>query len=195
MNLLIEGDNGTGKDTLAMGLQDQPFDIITYHKDVQQKIDLARTFKGLEQVLRFLNYNASCGHLMEKNARNGVNTITIRYWPSTLAAAYADHKLTESECDTLVDICIKAFSLPDLIVFLQCDHDERIERIEQRNSLNFDDKTLERGNRYAYYSDKIIGRLSDIVCRINTSGKSREEIQMEVLALVNKRRTYNGRAG
>ena len=195
MNLLIEGDNGTGKDTLATGLQGQSFDIITYHEEIQHQIDRARTFRGAEHVLKFLDYNASCGRLMEEASCKNTDTITIRYWPSTLAAAYADRKLSESECDTLADICTKTFPLPDLVIFLVCDHNERVHRIVLRNSPNFDDKSIERAGRYAYYSDKITEKLGDIVCRVNTGGKSREEICTEVQGLIYQRRIRYERAG
>lgn len=193
MNLLIEGDNGTGKDTLAMAFRPQ-FDIITYHDEIQQKMDFAKTFKGRIQALKFLDYNISCGRIMEECAKSGIDTITIRYWPSTLAAAYADWKLDEPECDTLVDVCMKGFIMPDLVIFLVCDHNERIRRIVLRNSPNFDDKSAERARRYAYYSEKIMNRLGGIVHRVTTNGRTREDIQNEVRKIINQGVPYE-RAG
>lgn len=193
MNLLIEGDNGTGKDTLAMAFQPQ-FDIITYHEAIQQKMDVARTFKGREQTLKFLDYNASCGRVMDNYTKSGIDSITIRYWPSTITAAYADSKLTEAECDLLVDVCMTTLTVPDLVIFLICDHSERVRRIVLRNSPNFDDKSAERAKRYAYYSEKIMNRLGGIVHRVTTNGRTREDIQNEVREIINHGVPY-ARAG
>lgn len=193
MTLLIEGDNGTGKDTLAMAFQPQ-FDIITYHDAIQQKMDVARTFKGREQTLKFLDYNASCGRVMDNHTKSGIDSITIRYWPSTLTAAYADGKLTEAECDLLVGVCMATFAMPDLIIFLVCDHNERVRRIVLRNSPNFDDKSVERAMRYAYYSEKIMNKLGNIVHRVSTNGRTREDIQNEVREIINRGVPYE-RAG
>ena len=193
MNILIEGDNGTGKDTLAMAFQPQ-FDIITYHNEIQQKMDFARTFKGFAQTLKFLEYNASCGRVMEGYAKSGIDSITIRYWPSTITAAYADGKLTEAECDLLVGVCMAMFAMPDLVIFLVCDHNERIRRIVLRNSPHFDDKSVKRAKRYAYYSEKIMNRLGGIVHRVTTNGRTRENIQDEVREIINQGVPYE-RAG
>ena len=186
MNILIEGDNGTGKDSLAKAFKAQ-FDIITYHTDIQHKILFARTFNGFSQTLHFLNYNAACSRIMNENARANINSITIRYWPSTLTAAFADKNLSEVDCDSLVDICISTFTMPDLVVFLECDYNERIHRIALRNSPVFDDKSIERAERYTYYSNKIMDKLGDIVHKINTTDKSREDVENIVRALINQK--------
>ena len=193
MNILIEGDNGTGKDTLAKAFK-TPFDIITYRAEIQQKILFARTFKGISQTLHFLNYNAACSRIMSDNAKANINSITIRYWPSTLTAAFADKNLSEVDCDSLVDICISTFTMPDLVVFLECDYNERIHRIALRNSPIFDDKSIERAERYTYYSNKIMDKLGDTVHKINTTDKSREDVENIVRVLINQK-AFNDRIG
>lgn len=185
MYLLIEGDNGTGKDTLAQGLQNQ-FDIVTYRSEIQQKMDYARTFKGRENALKFMECNALSSRFVEENEKNGIDSIVIRYWPSTIAAAYADRKLSETDCDLLMKMSMSSNAMPDLLVYLECDHDERVHRIEVRNSPNFDDKTEERAARYAYYSKKVLDLLGDRIHKVKTSGKSREEVQAEVRSLINQ---------
>lgn len=185
MYIIIEGDNGSGKDTLAQSLTDL-FDIVTYRSEVQQKMDFARNFKGRESALNFLGYNELCVRFVEDNAQKGISSLLIRSWPSTVAAAYADQKLAEVECDLLVDYCITTFTLPDLLVYLKCDHNERVRRIIERNSPNFDDKTVERAERYAYYSKKVFGKLGNRVHVVVTSGKTRQEVQAEVRNLINR---------
>lgn len=185
MFLLIEGDNGTGKDTLAQGLQNQ-FEIITYRSEIQQKMDYARTFKGRENALKFMECNALSSRFIEENEKNGTDSIVIRYWPSTIAAAFADHKLSENDCDLLMKMSMSSNAMPDLLVYLECDHGERVNRIIARNSPNFDDKTEERAARYAYYSKKVLDQLGDRVHKVKTSGKTREEVQAEVRSLINQ---------
>ena len=185
MYLLIEGDNGTGKDTLAQGLQNQ-FDIVTYRSEIQQKMDYARTFKGRENALKFMECNALSSRFVEENEKNGIDSIVIRYWPSTIAAAFADRKLSETDCDLLMKMSTSSNAMPDLLVYLECDHGERVNRIIARNSPNFDDKTEERAARYAYYSKKVLDQLGDRVHKVKTSGKTREEVQADVRSLINQ---------
>lgn len=185
MFLVIEGDNGTGKDTLAQGLQNQ-FEIITYYSEIQQKMDYARTFKGRENALKFVESNALCSRFVNENALKGINSLTIRYWLSTIAAAYADGKWTEEECDMATELCMISYAMPDLLIYLECDHEERVNRIIVRNSPNFDDKTVGRAQRYAYYSKKVMDKLGDRVHRVTTSGRGREDVLDEVRGIINQ---------
>ena len=185
MYLLIEGDNGTGKDTLAQGLQNQ-FDIVTYRSEIQQKMDYARTFKGRENALKFMESNVLCARFVDENAQKGINSLLIRYWPSTIAAAFADGKWSEAECDLVLDLSMATSAVPDILIYLECDHDERVNRIIARNSPNFDDTTVDRAARYAYYSKKVLNKLGDRVHKIKTSGKTREDVLAEVRSIINQ---------
>lgn len=187
MFILIEGDNGTGKDTLALGLGNQ-VDNITYHEEIQDGMIFARTFDGVKKVLRFIDCNATGSKMVKKNKSKDVDSLMIRYWPSTVAAAYADKRLTEDQCDKLAEMCRRSFETPDIILYLECNHEERVQRIILRNSPNFDDKTTERAARYAYYSQKILQDFGDRVCRISTSGKSAKEVLAEAQAMILTRR-------
>ena len=40
--IVIEGDNGTGKDTLAQGLEPYGFNVLTYHQEAQAALAKAR---------------------------------------------------------------------------------------------------------------------------------------------------------
>lgn len=187
MFILIEGDNGTGKDTLALGLGNQ-FDNITYHEEIQNGMTFARTFEGVKKVLRFVDCNATGSKMVQHNKSMNVDSLMIRYWPSTVAAAYADKRLTENQCDKLAEMCRRSFETPDIILYLECNHDERVRRIILRNSPNFDDKTTERAARYAYYSQKILQGFGDRVYHIGTSGKTAKEVLAEAQATILTRR-------
>lgn len=73
--LVIEGDNGTGKDSLAQKFQIDGFEIITYDENIKKMEKIARTFNGKDKVLHFMAYNKACGDL-EKKIRKRI----MYYW-------------------------------------------------------------------------------------------------------------------
>lgn len=85
--ILIEGDNGAGKDSLAKRIEKKGFKIVTYFDEVKAAELKARNKTGEERVLSFMQYNKLCGEHVDSLKKP---CILIRYWVSTLAAAYAD---------------------------------------------------------------------------------------------------------
>ena len=140
--IVIEGDNGTGKDTLAQALEKYGFNIITYDSEIKKFSEIAKQAKGKNRVKKFLGYGKACSDLVKQNKEKGKNSLLIRYWISTLAAAYADDIYSYDEVITIVKTISPKLEKPDKIIRLECDFDERIRRIEKRNSPDFDDKTL-----------------------------------------------------
>lgn len=175
---VIEGDNGTGKDTLALKLQKKyGFRIITNEEDIVQLNRDAKKYNGKQRVKKFLEYGAICS----KKVRNSdQNSILVRYWISTLAAAYADKIFTyEDVCKIQDEIC-SGFYKPDGIICLSCDFEKRIDRIERRKSDDFDDITIERNQRYRWFLDKIQRRINIDWVNIDTSDKDAEHVFQEV---------------
>lgn len=114
--IVIEGDNGTGKDTLALKIQDKlGYRVITNESKIKEFNKEAKSYKGKERVKKFLEYGKFCSNIVEKSNEN---VILVRYWLSTLAAAYADNIYTyEQTCKLENNICSK-FYKPDLIICL-----------------------------------------------------------------------------
>lgn len=164
--IVIEGDNGTGKDTLALGLSDRlNHNIITNFSDVIAMNKLAKEFTGLSRIEKFVNYNKFCSSLAEKG-----NCISVRYWLSTVAAAYADGVFSYDQ-SLEFEKNFDELKRPNVIVFLWCDYSERVTRIEKRRSEDFDDLTVQRNDRYKYYLTNFQYRTNIPFVNINTTGK------------------------
>ena len=65
---------------------------------------------------------------------------------------------------------------PDKIIRLECDFDERIRRIEKRNSPDFDDKTLSRAKKYEWISKRIQSELNINWISIDTTNKTKVQV-------------------
>ena len=171
--IVIEGDNGTGKDSLAQQLKKcEKIDIITYNSDIKKAEKVAKKFSSEKKVRMFLGYNKLCSDLVKSNNQD---SLLIRYWISTLAAAYADGVYDYERIIELSKRCIDKLEVPDCIIRLKCNYSERIKRIEGRNSNDYDDKTIQRDIKYQYITDKLKEQLSMIKwIDINTTDKSKE---------------------
>ena len=185
MFLVIEGDNGAGKDTIASKFENDGFEIVTYYKKIKAMELLAKKECGKIKVLKFMAYNKAEGDLI-KDIRNQSNALLIRYFVSTLAAGYADEIFTYEETMDLLKSTYSKFEKPDLIVRLKCDYKERIRRIEERNSPEYDDKTLKRDNRYRWITDRIKESIDVKWLDIDTSNKQVNEIYQEIYKGINK---------
>lgn len=149
MFLVLEGDNGTGKDTIAGEMKKLGFTIVSYNSKIKQLENQAKLLNGDKRINAFYNYNLACGN-MAKNCNNP--SIIIRYWISTLAAAYsdADDLIDEAFIKNNILINKNKFPVPDLIICLKCDYTERINRIKHRKSSDSDDISEIRSKRYEY---------------------------------------------
>lgn len=149
--LVIEGDNGTGKDTLAKNIETLGYEIITYSPIARHTEKEAKAFPGEEKLNSFLEYNKKCGMMAQSS---DTSCIIIRYWVSTLAAAYADEFWNWEEIILKIDNCINCLPIPNLIIQLECDYKVRKERISKRGPSD-DNITQYRDKRYKWALDKI----------------------------------------
>jgi dTMP kinase len=176
--VVIEGDNGTGKDTLALNIRDKlGYRIIMNESDVKKLNKKAKQYEGKERIEKFLDYGKFCSDIVNETREN---VILVRYWISTLAAAYADNIYTyEQTCKLENNICSK-FCKPDIIICLWCDFETRVKRIETRKSLDFDDTTRKRNEKYKWFLNKCEAKTNIKWINIDTTNKSRDEIFEEV---------------
>ncbi len=182
---VIEGDNGTGKDTLALKLQKKyGFRIITNEEDILQLNKDAKKFEGKQRVKKFLEYGAICSNRVKNS---GQDSILVRYWISTLAAAYADKVFSYEDVCRIQDEICSGFYKPDGIICLSCDFEKRIDRIEKRKSDDFDDITLERNHRYRWFLNKIQSRIDIDWVNIDTSDKDADQVFDEVCKYLDER--------
>ena len=180
--IVIEGDNGTGKDTQALKLSEKlGCDVITNYDDMKIFNKTAKGFSGKERVKKFLQYCELCS----KYASSSENSIVVRYWVSTLAAAYADNIFTFDEVLKLQEEFCSNMKKPDIIICLWCDFDNRIKRINDRHSDDFDDVTENRSVKYAWFLNQMKERYNLNWVDIDTTGKTIDEVFDEILHQVN----------
>lgn len=188
MFLLIEGDNGTGKDSLALELQKYGFVITSYCDQVKELETKAKKCKGISRINSFLHYNRLCGELA---AKNDSDSVLIRYWISTLAAAYADNIYTEDYVVKTAKQMSESMTKPDLLIFLHCEYDCRIGRINGRNELDKslkDDTTILRDKRYQKIIPLILSASHYDYIMIDNTHKTPVETGLEIMSLLKKRR-------
>ncbi len=187
---VIEGDNGTGKDTLAIKLQKKfGFRIVTNEEDIIKLNKEAKKFIGKQRVKKFLEYGAICS---ERVKNSNQDTILVRYWISTLAAAYADKIFSYEDVGKIQDEICSKFYKPDGIICLSCDFEKRIDRIEKRKADDFDDITMERNHRYRWFLNEMQKKVEIDWINIDTSNKDENQVFEEVCRYLkmNKREEY-----
>ena len=155
MFIVVEGDNGVGKTTLGHYLQNEGFEFISVLPEIKNLEEAAKKNEvGSEKRFNaFLEYNRACAEL----ARVYPDSVVVRYWVSSVAAAYADCLLSLDEAVLKAQECLTSFSQPDIFFRLKCPRKERVTRIIQRNNEgNFSDNTsFDRENRYSDILDVI----------------------------------------
>lgn len=183
--IVIEGDNGTGKDTLALKIQDKlGYRVITNEQNIKELNKKSKSYEGKERVKKFLEYGKFCS---DKVRNVNENVILVRYWLSTLAAAYADNIYTYEQTRELENnICSKLYK-PDIIICLWCDFETRVKRIETRRTLDFDDVTKERNERYKWFLKQYEEKTDIKWINIDTTNKSRDEVFEDFLKHINMR--------
>ncbi len=184
MFLVIEGDNGTGKDTLAQKLEKYGFKILTYEERVKEFEKVARKGTGEDKIKKFLDYGKLCSDFVSESKKRNENVILVRYWISTLAAAYADGVYSYEKISGIIDAIYTKLEKPDMLLRLNCDFNARIQRIQNRKSDNFDDATKMRAERYEWISKKIKSKTNFKWTEIDTSNKSIEDVCQEALEII-----------
>lgn len=179
MLIVIEGDNGTGKDTLAKLFEEDGFHVVTWEQEVKAKEAWARTFGGLDCTNAFLDYTRLC----EEVSARYKNSVIIRSWISTLSAAYAGGKFSLSETVVRAEKLFQERTRADFVFFLKCDFEKRIARINGRNPNSDDDRTRVRAERYEEISEKF-GKMFPNWHAIDTTGKTPESEFQEAWNLV-----------
>jgi len=156
---LIEGDNGTGKDTLRGVFERDGWLHVNEAGLPSQLIKGAREETGKARISRYLEYCLACAAVAENAAGKSV---CVRYWPSTASAAFADGLITVDELDSLILDCLQQFPLPDCVIELKCDYKARIGRIEKRKLAcqgHVDNLELPRGERFEFAMARISERI------------------------------------
>lgn len=181
--IVIEGDNGTGKDTQALKLAERlNCDVVTNYDNIKKLNLEAKMLEGKERVKKFLEYNnyiSKCVSTME-------SSIVVRYWVSTLAAAYADNIFTLDEISKLEEEFCSSLKRPDIILCLWCEYNDRVKRINERQAEGFDDITESRNVRYAWFLNYMKEKCNLNWVDINTTNKSIDEVAEEIFGYVNK---------
>lgn len=182
--IVIEGDNGTGKDTLAFKIEKKlGYRIITNEFKIKELNKKSKSYEGERRVKKFLNYGKICNNIVKETKED---VILVRYWLSTLAAAYADNIYSYKQILELEnDICSKLCK-PDIIICLWCDFQTRIKRIETRKSIDFDDITKVRSEKYKWFLKQYEIKTDIKWINIDTTHKNEEEVFKQTLKFINR---------
>ena len=111
----------------------------------------ARALNGEERLLSFLEYNRLCGS-MAAFANNP--SLLVRYWLSTMAAAYADQLWSREKMNEQVIRCIDQFPVPNLIIQIKCELSTRRTRVAMRGNSG-DNMCMERDKNYGWALDEM----------------------------------------
>jgi thymidylate kinase len=182
--IIIEGDNGSGKDTIAGLFEKQGCFIPTYENEARKKEQNAKTLKGISRIEAFLEYNKFCGDLAVKHEK----ALIVRYWTSTLAASYADGVFTLPEAIQKAQDVFETLPRHDFILCLKCDFVKRVTRIQDRFAAGGsadDDITIERDKRY----QEILTEFKAFVphwIQIDTSDKKPDELFEQILNTIGR---------
>jgi len=178
--VVIEGDNGTGKDTVGEILANEKKYLIINNDDEAVRISkMARQTDRKEQTFGFLKYSETLGKIAERHEKS----LIIRYWMSTLAAAYADYILSWDEVIIKAKELLNKLPIPHYVFYLICNFNQRIERINARNATSFDDRTPVRSERYAFISQEI-SKLFEHWYVIDTSNSTPYEVYLEIQRII-----------
>jgi thymidylate kinase len=177
----IEGDNGTGKDTAGALLQRQGFHISNYDVEAVEASKKARQTGRREQTAGFLKYGEICAEIAARHEKS----LIIRYWMSTVAAAYSDGVFTWEEALEKATELLKRLPSPACVFYLTCDFNKRIDRINHRDPTSSDDRTSERAKRYASISAEL-AKLFNHWYVIDTTNMSPEEELSEMQIILEK---------
>lgn len=188
---VIEGDNGAGKDTLADRLIGEGWLLTTRIREVVAKKEQASRLSGLDRINAFMTYNKICGELI---LASPAPSFLVRYWPSTVAAAFADAIFEWEEIDILIANILHELPAPNLILYLECGLDTRRNRVHERGLIpgSIDDLSQERDKRYR----EAIGRLANYQGvgnwrNLDTSKLSIEQVYMAIQSLLPKKQVLS----
>lgn len=153
MFVVIEGDNGTGKTTLGKLFRHSGFEFVSEDDKARNLEAEAKKYSrdSLQRYEAFMKYNKFCGDYAVKSGR----AVIVRYWFSTLAAAFADGLFDFDYALKLSETLYASMPKPDYVFRLYCDYQVRISRISRRNSKGGDDISQERDRKYTLISNAL----------------------------------------
>jgi thymidylate kinase len=171
--IVIEGDNGVGKDALASKLAEHGWLIATNDPEAVSARSLAMKSSGQDRVIALLRYERRCAAW----AQAQVASLLVRYWPSTLAAASADRLLPPERVGRLVHWATANMPRPALFIELTAELPERVRRVETRGRRPgaVDDVSVARDLRYRRAMQNIAGT-AGVWERIDTTHLTAEEV-------------------
>lgn len=153
MFVVIEGDNGTGKTTLGELLEDAGFEFVSKKCEARTLEAEAKKYPcdSLQRYEAFMKYNKFCGGCAAESRR----AVVVRYWFSTLAAAFADGLFEFDYAVKISESLYSSMPKPDYVFRLYCDYSVRTSRISRRNSKGGDDISQERDRKYILISNAL----------------------------------------
>lgn len=184
--IVVEGDNGTGKDALAARLVRDGWSFVNESAEVAAALKDAHCTTGDGRYAAFMEANRVAARIAREA---GGNSMLVRYWPSTVAGVFADRHVTRSQFTALVQELCSGMPQPDVFLELQCDHTERLSRIELRGPVNgsLDDPTWERADLH----HQALRHIASCVTNwntIDTTGLTPERVYALASGLLNANR-------
>ncbi len=184
MFIVIEGDNGSGKTTIAENIMKLGYFFVTEDNKVKVfEIEAKKLARGSQKRYEaFLAYNKLCGSY--KTKMNHI--LLVRYWISTVSAEYADGLYTFEKALKEAEEKERIMPCPDYVFRLYCSYEERIQRIKKRNMKidNYsDDISKERDEKYNKILNVLEKRLN-YMYTIDVTNISPEKVIEKILLLI-----------
>ena len=184
--VVLEGDNGVGKDTLAARLEGDGWRVLNRTPQAMEALTAARNAPASQRTSAYMQLNRCCALLA---SLSDDPCLLVRYWPSTLNAAFVTGLIDEPGMRQVAGLLAHACSMPDLVLRLDATQEERARRIHHRGPVGgkLDDVSLEKDTACRFCLALVSEFFPDWE-DLDTTGRSPAKVHRLALELLHRHR-------